>query len=96
MGPKPIRGLFDHYGLDCLYDDLMMNMPFYRQHLKMCPENLIHQDIAVFLTLKRGAEDEKDAPATEVSAPSPQPEPEPQADPGPEPNIPLRGFNRDE
>ena len=44
VGPRGIKGLFDHYGLDCLYGDLIMNMPFYRQHLKLCPENLINQD----------------------------------------------------
>ena len=94
VGPKPIRGLFDHYGLDCLYDDLMMNMPFYRQHLKMCPENLIHQDIAVFLVIKRGAEDEQSAP--EAGTPASSPQPELQTDFASEPDIPLRGFNRDE
>jgi hypothetical protein len=94
VGPKPIRGLFDHYGLDCLYDDLMMNMPFYRQHLKMCPENLIHQDIAVFLAIKRGAEDEQSAP--EAGTPASSPQPEPQTDFASKPDIPLRGFNRDE
>jgi hypothetical protein len=72
----------------------MMNMPFYRQHLKMCPENLIHQDIAVFLVIKRGAEDEQSAP--EAGTPASSPQPELQTDFASEPDIPLRGFNRDE
>lgn len=96
VGPKPIRGLFDHYGLDCLYDDLMMNMPFYRQHLKMCPENRINQDITVFLAEKRSTGEEQNKPVTEMPASSPSPSPEPQTDLSSEPDIPLRKFTRDE
>ncbi|MCH8158185.1 MAG: hypothetical protein IID18_10650, partial [Nitrospinae bacterium] len=74
VGPRPISGLFDHYGLDCLYNDLIMNMPFFRQHLKMCPENLIDEDITVFLAEKRGATDKKEAPPAQETTPEPAPD----------------------
>jgi hypothetical protein len=93
VGPRAIKGLFEHYNLDCLYSDLMMNMPFYRQHLKMCPENIINQDITVFLTEKRGPSETKKE--SEVSIPLPSSESEPQANPASEPIIPLRNFERE-
>ena len=87
--------MFDHYGLDCLYSDLMMNMPFYRQHLKLCPENLINQDITVFLTEKRGSVETKKELEAEASTPSSDSETESQVNSASEPIIPLRNFNRE-
>ena len=95
VGPRAIKGLLDHYGLDCLYSDLIMNMPFYRQHLKMCPENLINQDITVFLAEKHRPSDEKKESSLAESTPSFDQKPEPQADLSSEPVIPLRNFDRD-
>jgi hypothetical protein len=95
VGPRAIKGLFDHYGLDCLYGDLIMNMPFYRQHLKLCPENLINQDITVFLTEKRNSSETKKESEAEVSTPSSDSETELQVNPASEPIIPLRNFDRE-
>ena len=95
VGPRAIRGLFDHYGLDCLYNDLMMNMPFYRQHLKLCPENLINQDITVFLAEKRDSLEEKKESQTKTSISS-EHKAEPQVDLNSEPQVPLRNFERKE
>lgn len=53
QGPRPIKGLFESYNLNCLKDDPVIQMPFFRQHLKMCPENKINPDITVFFA-KRG------------------------------------------
>ncbi|KMP12106.1 hypothetical protein UZ36_02085 [Candidatus Nitromaritima sp. SCGC AAA799-C22] len=91
-GPRPIQGMFDFFGLDCLYNDLMMNMPFFRQHLKMCPDNLINEDITVFLAEKRdtSARQKAQPPASSVEA-----APKPPADLTTDPDIPLRGFDRD-
>jgi len=82
--------------LDCLYSDLMMNMPFYRQHLKLCPENLINQDITVFLTEKRGSAETKKELEAEVSTPSSNSEAESQVNSVSEPIIPLRNFDRED
>jgi hypothetical protein len=94
VGPRAIKGLFDHYGLSCAYSDLIMNMPFFRQHLKICPENLINQDITVFLAEKHGSLGGKKEEASELSTSLSEKKPEPQIDLSSEPNIPLRGFNR--
>ena len=93
VGPRAIKGLLEHYNLDCLYSDLMMNMPFYRQHLKMCPENLINQDITVFLAEKRDPSETKKE--SEVSTSLSSSESEPQVNPVSEPIIPLRNFDRE-
>jgi hypothetical protein len=94
VGPRAIKGLFEHYSLDCLYSDLMMNMPFYRQHLKMCPENLINQDITVFLAEKRSPSKTKKEPETKESISSSGSKSEVQENPTSEPIIPLRNFER--
>lgn len=52
-GPAPIIGLLDHYGLSTLYHDPVIDMPFFQQHLKMCPENMAPSDLTIFLTEKR-------------------------------------------
>ena len=66
IGPRQLQGLFDHYKLDALYNDPIYNMPFFRQHLKMCPENQVNPDIVVYLAQKRGEQKKKaDPPATE-------------------------------
>lgn len=96
VGPRAIKGLFEHYGLDCLYSDLMMNMPFYRQHLKICPENLINQDITVFLAEKHATIDEENKTKNELSTPLPENKHKQPAGLTSEPDIRLRGFNRDE
>jgi hypothetical protein len=83
VGPKPIQGLFDHYGMECLYNDPVMNMPFYRQHLKMCPENQVNPDLTVFLLEKKQMQLEEETP----------PPPPVETKEGlPQPN--LRGFRR--
>ena len=94
VGPKAIKGLFDHYGLDCLYSDLIMNMPFYRQHLKMCPENLINQDITVFLAEKKNTEEIKEESSIIESNILPDQKPKPPENLTSEPDIPLRSFDR--
>ena len=95
VGPRAIKGLFDHYGLDCLYGDLIMNMPFYRQHLKLCPENLINQDITVFLAEKHNSSGTKKESEAELSTPSSDSKTEPQVNTVSEPIIPLRNFDRE-
>jgi len=57
VGPRPLEGLFEHYGLEKLYNDPVYNMPFFRQHLKMCPENQVHPDLCVFLLEKKAPEE---------------------------------------
>jgi hypothetical protein len=37
VGPRRLEGL---------YNDPVHNMPFFCQHLKMCPENQVHPDTA--------------------------------------------------
>ncbi|MFQ5672597.1 MAG: hypothetical protein ACE5G9_05840 [Nitrospinales bacterium] len=53
-GPKPISGLFDYFALDREQSDAVVDMPFFRQHLKMCPDNAINPDLTVFMLKKRG------------------------------------------
>ena len=66
VGPRQLQGLFDHYKLETLYSDPVYNMPFFRQHLKMCPENQVNPDLVVFLAQKKSIEEKKaDPPATE-------------------------------
>ena len=96
VGPRAIKGLFGHYGLGCLYSDLMMNMPFFRQHLKICPENLINQEITVFLAEKNGTPTEQKETKTELSTSSPNQNPKPEVDITSQPDIPLRGFTRND
>lgn len=65
-GPRQLQGLFDHYKLDALYNDPVYNMPFFRQHLKMCPENQVNPNLAVCLAQKREErEKQPDPPATQ-------------------------------
>jgi hypothetical protein len=52
VGPRPIAGLFDQFGLEPIHDDPVVEMPFFREHLKMCPENRVNPDVSVFLTEK--------------------------------------------
>jgi hypothetical protein len=59
----------------------------------MCPENLINQDITVFLTEKRNPSETKKE--SEVSTSLSDSESEPQVNPVSEPIIPLRNFNRE-
>ena len=82
VGPRPLQGLFDHYGLACLYNDPVINMPFYRQHLKMCPENLVNPELTVFMIEKKQApkEEPQTPPPVEIKEDLPQPI--------------LRGFRR--
>ena len=62
IGPRQLQGLFDHYKLDALYNDPVYNMPFFRQHLKMCPENQVNPDLVVYLAQKKGEEEKNAAP----------------------------------
>ncbi len=55
VGPAPIVGLFDYFGLNPLHDDPIASMPFFQQHLKICPENFINPDLTVFLAEKKPA-----------------------------------------
>jgi len=64
VGPRQLQGLFDHYKLDALYNDPVYNMPFFRQHLKMCPENQVNPDLVVFLAQKKGVEKKTEPIAT--------------------------------
>jgi hypothetical protein len=68
VGPRPLEGLFEHYGLEKLYNDPVGNMPFFRQHLKMCPENQVHPDLCVFLLEKKGPEEKKNIQSAPESA----------------------------
>jgi hypothetical protein len=85
VGPRPLQGLFEHYGLDVLYNDPIYNMPFFRQHLKMCPENQVNPDLCVFLLEKKIKEEKK-----EIQPPSDQ------ATSNFDGTVPqMRGFRRD-
>tara|TARA_B100000686_G_C16798182_1_gene983979 strand:+ start:2860 stop:4722 length:1863 start_codon:yes stop_codon:yes gene_type:complete len=53
IGPYPIKGLFDHYGLDLRHGDPIIDMPYFKQHLKMCPENHINDIVSVFMLEKK-------------------------------------------
>ena len=52
VGPYPIKGLFNHYGMTLKKGDPIIDMPFFRQHLKMCPENQINDIASVFMLEK--------------------------------------------
>ena len=62
VAPRQLQGLFDHYKLETLYNDPVYNMPFFRQHLKMCPENQVNPDLVVYLTQKKGDQEKKADP----------------------------------
>lgn len=62
----------------------------------MCPENLINQDITVFLAEKNNTEEGKEKLSTTESNVLPDQKPEPQEALASEPDIPLRSFNRKE
>ena len=64
VGPRQLQGLFDHYKLDALYNAPVYNMPFFRQHLKMWPENQVNPDLCVFLAQKKGEEKKAEPLAT--------------------------------
>ncbi|MBT5377225.1 MAG: hypothetical protein HOL15_10460 [Nitrospinaceae bacterium] len=85
VGPRPLQGLFEHYGLDTLYNDPVYNMPFFRQHLKMCPENQVNPDLCVFLLEKKMPEEKKDIQPASDQATSTFDGTAPQ----------MRGFRRD-
>jgi hypothetical protein len=53
VGPLPLSGLLDNYGLTQLNGDPIVEMPFFRQHLKMCPENQLNPQATVFLLEKQ-------------------------------------------
>ena len=85
VGPRPLEGLFEHYGLERLYNDPVYNMPFFRQHLKMCPENQVHPDLCVFLLEKKAPDAKK-----EIIQPASD-----QATSSFDGNVPqMRGFKR--
>lgn len=52
-GPAPIAGLIESCGLKNLYSDAVMDMPFFQQHRKMCPENRVNPSLTVFLAEKK-------------------------------------------
>ena len=83
--PKPLQGLFNHYKLETLYNDPVVNMPYYRQHLKMCPENMVNPDLTVFLLEKM------DKPKTEVVEEKKMPSQQVEI-----PMAPLRSFKRED
>lgn len=53
VGPKQIRGLFESYSLNCISHDLIADMPYFKQHLRMYPETLIKPDVEVFFLEKK-------------------------------------------
>lgn len=85
VGPRPLGGLFEHYGLDTLYNDPIYNMPFFRQHLKMCPENQVNPDLCVFLLEKKVPDEKKEIQPASDQATSTFDGTAPQ----------MRGFRRD-
>ncbi|MCA9483650.1 MAG: hypothetical protein KC553_07960 [Nitrospina sp.] len=54
VGPAPLEGLFEHYRLKVLKRDPVGQMPYFRQHLKMCPENTINPYMTVFFAERMG------------------------------------------
>ncbi len=52
QGPRPLKGLFEHYRLTSIKEDPIIDMPFFRQHFKMCPDNKINPDITIFFAKK--------------------------------------------
>ena len=81
-GPRPMQGFFAYFGLGCFYSDPVVNMPFYRQHLKMCPENRVNSDLTVFLLEKQDPEEIR------------RREEEAKKKASGEPQIQVRGFER--
>lgn len=53
VGPWPLKGLLEAYGLHVLNADRIVEMPFFQQHLKMCPENQANPDATVFFVEKK-------------------------------------------
>ncbi len=53
VAPWPLKGLLDAYGLNVLNADRIVEMPFFQQHLKMCPENQANPDVTVFFVEKK-------------------------------------------
>ena len=53
VAPHPLLGLFDHYRLTAHNHDAVVEMPFFQQHLKLCPENTLNPDITVFFAEKK-------------------------------------------
>ena len=47
-GPAPLEGLFEYYRLKIIKRGLVADMPYFRQHLKMCPENTLNPYLTVF------------------------------------------------
>ena len=45
--------MFEHYGLTDRNFDPVVEMPFFNQHRKMCPENQVPPDLTVFLAEKK-------------------------------------------
>ena len=54
QGPRQLKGLFEHYGLISIKNDPIIDMPFFRQHFKMCPDNKINPDVSIFFAKKTG------------------------------------------
>jgi len=52
VGPKKIRGMFDHFSLKSIFHDPIADMPYFKQHLRMYPETLINPDVEVFFLEK--------------------------------------------
>lgn len=52
IGPLPLSGLLEHYGLKQINGDPIVEMPFFQQHLKICPENQLNPQVTVFLLEK--------------------------------------------
>jgi hypothetical protein len=52
QGPRPLKGLFEHYGFISIKHDPIIDMPFFRQHFKMCPDNKMNPDITIFFAKK--------------------------------------------
>jgi len=53
VGPWPMKGLLEAFQLNLLNADRIVEMPFFQQHLKMCPENQANPDATVFFTEKK-------------------------------------------
>jgi hypothetical protein len=59
VGPKKIRGMFDHFSLKTIFHDPIADMPYFKQHLRMYPETLINPDVEVFFLEKVEKENKK-------------------------------------
>ena len=53
VGPLPMSGLLEHYDLNQINGDPIVEMPFFQQHRKMCPENQLNPQVTVFLLEKK-------------------------------------------